>query len=121
MVSRHIVDLPIFDQPSPTPPRCPCKAMMSHLDIEKAHRRPSQHVRLDLIDRIGPGSNPQTTDCVPACPPIDLYASSHMENRMVFQNPLAVVLVVKNSTANSDLVILLKFKEGPFKIVGLER
>src|SRR5579863_4241128 len=95
--------------------------MMLHVQLGKARRGPPQHVSFNLIHRVGPRTYPQSVDGLPTCSPVSFHASANVKDRVLFKNHLLVFIVVKNSSTDAYVRILLKSLEHPFKIIWLER
>src|SRR5579863_992807 len=117
MVPRNIIDLPILDEPTPSPPRCPSEPMMMHMQVSEAGCSPSQHVRFHFIYCVRAGSHPQAVDRFPASPAVDFRASPNMKHRMLLEHDLFVLIMVKNSPSNANRRVLTKSLKRVFEII----
>src|SRR5690349_11698402 len=97
--------------------------MMKDMQFGETPRRPTELVGFDFVQRIPSGDWPQTSDCIPACPAIDLRCSADMELRARGIEMVRTVRhhVVEDTAADSETRIAIEVLEAFLEVVARER
>src|ERR1700733_9947855 len=95
--------------------------MVDHVNVKEAARRPTEHAGFDFIDCVRARADPEPTDSLPAGSPVYLNSPTNVKFGVIFEDLATMIVMVKNSTSDSNCRIVMKFSKRLFEIIRLER
>ena len=113
-----LISPPVLDPVLPGAVRVSGETVMRQLQFSKAVSRPTQHIRLDLIERVPPRCFQQPADAFPAGVAVNLRRAAHVKRRVALGFG---ILPARRDTANSPsanpkLCVLVKVRKTIRKI-----